>query len=235
VPRGRTSSTQNARPPAAGAAALCAAGRSSRRYALPVSDLFEQKAQEWDSMPVPAQISAGVGRALEARVPFDTDMEVMDFGAGTGLVCARVAPYVARVYAVDISPAMLEKLAAKPELAGKVEVVCQDIVETPLSRSVDVIVSAMAMHHVRDTDRLIRSFAAHLKPGGRIALADLDVEDGSFHPPQTEGVYHHGFEREQLQRTLEQHGFVDVTFTTAVEVEREGGRYPIFLVTAKRA
>ena len=130
---------------------------------------------------------------------------------------------------------MLEKLANKPELQGKVEVVCSDILETPLGRKVDLIVSAMAMHHVRDTGRLLQAFAEHLKPAGRIALADLDAEDGSFHPPDTTGVYHHGFDRDALREQLEHHGFSDITFSTALHVERDGRRYPIFLLTATRA
>lgn len=186
-------------------------------------------------MPVPAQISAGVGRALLERVPLRDDMVVMDFGAGTGLICAHVAPHVARVVAVDISAAMLEQLATKPELQGRVEVVCADILETPLDRDFDVVVSAMAMHHVEDTGRLVRTLAEHLAPGGHIALADLDAEDGTFHPPDTEGVYHHGFDRDALRALLEENGFSEIAFTTAVEVDRGEKLYPVFLVTATRA
>jgi cyclopropane fatty-acyl-phospholipid synthase-like methyltransferase len=176
-----------------------------------------------------------VGRALLERVALRDDMAVMDFGAGTGLICAHVAPHVGRVYAVDVSAAMLEQLAAKPELQGKVDVMHVDILATPLPHQVDLIVSAMAMHHVEDTGRLLEAFAGHLPPGGKVALADLDSEDGSFHPPDTEGVYHLGFDRDALRAQLTAHGFCDIDFTTAVEVDRDAKRYPVFLVTATRA
>lgn len=200
-----------------------------------MSDLFQHKAGDWDSRPVPAQISAGVGKTLLERVPLRDDMVVMDFGAGTGLICAHVAPHVRRIYAVDLSAAMLEQLAAKPELKGKVDAMQVDILDTPLPRQVDLIVSAMAMHHVEDTGRLLQAFAEHLVPGGKVALADLDAEDGTFHPPDTEGVYHLGFDRDALREQLEAHGFCDIDFTTAVEVDRDGQRYPVFLVTATLA
>jgi SAM-dependent methyltransferase len=129
---------------------------------------------------------------------------------------------------------MLAKLAEKPELRGKVQTRCQDILQAPLDERVDLVVSAMAMHHVADTEQLIGALAAHLRPGGRIALADLDREDGSFHPPDAEGVYHHGFERDALRELLERHSFTDVAFTTAVELEREGDRFTVFLLTATR-
>ena len=48
-------------------------------------------------------------------------------------------------------------MKAKPELVGKVEPVCQNILEVPLGRRVELIVSAMAMHHVEDTAALART------------------------------------------------------------------------------
>ena len=199
-----------------------------------MTDLFEQKAKDWDARPTVAVISAGVGGALLEHVPLSPELEVMDFGAGTGLVSGHLAPHVGRIYAVDISQAMLEKLAAKPELESKVEIVCQDILDQPLHRSVGLIVSAMALHHVEDTARLLQTFADHLAPGGRVALADLDAEDGTFHPPDVEGVYHHGFDRAELRAKLEQSGLQEVEFRTAAEIDKEGKRYTIFLVTAKK-
>lgn len=199
-----------------------------------MSDLFADKAGAWDTQPVPAQISAGVGAALTARVPLAPDLTVMDFGAGTGLLAGQLAPHVGRLIAVDISPAMLAQLAAKPELAGKAEVVCQDLLTAPLERTVDLVVSAMAMHHVADTEALLRALFAHLVPGGRVALADLDAEDGTFHPPGAEGVFHAGFDRAALTALAQAAGFVDVQVATACEVTKEARRYPIFLLTATR-
>ena len=167
---------------------------------------------------------------------WDPSMRVMDFGAGTGLIAATVAPHVSRIVAVDTSPSMLEALAAKENLQGKVECRCQDIIESPLEERFDAIVSAMALHHVEDTGVAADRFAEQLKPGGLLALADLDSEDGSFHAPGTEGVFHHGFDRVTLQSTLEIAGFDDVQFVTALEVEKEGkGPFTVFLVTARKA
>lgn len=199
-----------------------------------MADLFVDKAGDWDSRPVPQQISHGVTAAILARVPLRADLRVLDFGAGTGLISGGIAPRVGSIIAVDISPAMLAQLAAKPELQGVVEPVCQDILRAPLGRTVQLVVSAMALHHVLDTAGAARAFFAHLEPGGRLALADLDTEAGDFHPPGAEGVFHHGFDRPALTAMLEAAGFVDVAFTTACEVEKEGRRYPIFLVTATR-
>jgi len=202
-----------------------------------MTDLFHDKADDWDARPIPQQISEGVWSAMEAAVPFGADDTVMDFGAGTGLVAGRIAPRVARIVAVDVSPAMLEQLAAKPELEGKARIVCQNLLDEPLGadeRDIDVVVSAMAAHHVDDTAALMTTLFTHLRPGGRLALADLDAEDGTFHPPGIEGVFHEGFERGALQALAEQAGFTDVGFVTATEVHKEGRAYPVFLMTATR-
>ncbi|MFO1394503.1 MAG: class I SAM-dependent methyltransferase [Steroidobacteraceae bacterium] len=198
------------------------------------SDHFAEKSKDWDTRPVPLQISASVGPLLRECLEWNDAMRIMDFGAGTGLLASHIAPLVAKVVAVDISPSMLEALAQKPELRDAVEPRCQDILVKPLGERFDAVVSAMALHHVQDTDRLLGSFREHLKPDGQLALADLDSEDGTFHPPDTEGVFHNGFDRQDLRRKLEAAGFEAVHFRTAVEVAREDGRtYPVFLVTAR--
>lgn len=200
-----------------------------------MADLFESKAKDWDANERRAKLAAAIGSSILEHVPLRGDMKVLDFGAGTGLIAARIAARVERVVAADTSPAMLARLEAKPELKGKVETVCRDILHDPLGEKFDLIVSAMAMHHVEDTAALLRGFAEHLVDSGRIALADLDKEDGSFHPPDTEGVFHFGFEREQLRRLMESQGFRQVEFFTAHTIVGDEKEYPVFLVTAEKA
>ena len=197
-------------------------------------DLFAHRAHDYDERPVPQQISEGVWAALQRGVALSADWEVMDFGAGTGLICAKVAPHVRRILAVDVSRAMLDRLTEKPELAGKAEVFCHNLLEAPLGRTVDLVVSAMAMHHVEDTPALLRALWEHLKPHGKVALADLDTEPGDFHPPGMEGIFHHGFDRDALGALMEEAGFVDTQFSTACTVSRNERAYSIFLMTATR-
>lgn len=199
-----------------------------------MSDLFKEKASDWDANQMRLQLSSAIGKSILQHVALHDDMAVMDFGAGTGLLASHVAPKVKSIAAVDISAAMLEQLAAKPEFNGKVTAFCQDIMAQPLTSQYDLIVSAMAMHHVADTDKLFASFAQHLQPGGQIALADLDKEDGSFHPPDAEGIFHHGFDHNELKAIIAKHGFVDIQFHPAHCIDRDDKRFPIFLVTARR-
>jgi len=200
-----------------------------------MTDLFQKKAQDWDVNDMVKELSLGIGSAIVDNIDFDESMHVMDFGAGTGLITGQVAGKVAKVTAVDISQAMLEKLAAKDALKGKVEIICRNIIEQPIDAKFDLIVSAMAMHHVEDTDTMIARFAENLKPCAWVALADLDEEDGSFHPEDAQGVHHAGFKREEFAEMLQSHGFQDIRFVTAHTVSKEERDYPIFLVLARKA
>lgn len=200
-----------------------------------MSDHFNEKAKTWDADEMVTKLSSAIGASILKNIPLEQNMQVMDFGAGTGLISSHVAPWVGKIVAVDISKAMLEKLAAKPELKNKVTTACQDILVRPLENKFDLIMSAMAMHHVENTNKLVQTFSEHLKSGAMVALADLDKEDGSFHPEGTEGVFHSGFERDDLQRRLEEYEFEDVHFYTAHTVEKNENHYPIFLVSARKA
>lgn len=200
-----------------------------------MSDLFNEKAKDWDVNEMVLQLSKATSAAILENIDLNDQMQVMDFGAGTGLITSHILPRVKNIVAVDVSKAMLEALAAKEDFHGKVKPVCQDITEQPLNRKFDLIMSAMAMHHVKDTNLLIQRFAEHLESGAKVALADLDTEDGTFHPADVEGVFHDGFDRDNLKNLLEKNGFEDVQFVTAHTVNKESKSYPIFLVTAVKA
>lgn len=199
-----------------------------------MSDLFNEKAKNWDASEMKKLLSSAVGSSIVKHVPLHQQMDVMDFGAGTGLISSQVVPFVHKIVAVDISKAMLDKLVSKPELQGKVEALCQDITDKPMNTQFDLIISAMAIHHVEDTLKLINTFYEHLKPGATIALADLDKEDGSFHPEGSEGVFHSGFERDELRISLENNGFDDIQFFTVHIITKQEKQYPVFLVVATK-
>ena len=199
-----------------------------------MSDLFNEKAKEWDADDMIKKLSSAIRASLLEHIPLHDQMDVMDFGAGTGLISSHIAPLVNKIVAVDISKAMLDKLVSKPEFHGKVEAVCQDITDEPIDTQFDLIMSAMALHHIDDTQKLIQVFCEHLKPGAMLALADLDKEDGDFHPEDTEGVFHFGFERDELQAVLKNNGFDNIEFFTAHTINKEDKIYPIFLVIATK-
>ena len=96
---------------------------------------------------------------------------------------------------------------------------------------------AAGWDHLPEVPPVLARLRACLKPGGWIALADLDSQDGTFHADAT-GVFHHGFDRREVCRWLQAAGFTDTTAREAHRVKRPGAdgqlrEYPVFLVTGR--
>ena len=198
---------------------------------------FDARARTWDDDPRRVKLAESIFAALERAVPLRAEWTALDYGAGTGLLALALAARVRRVLAVDASAGMLAVLAEKARAGGCANVagLRADFATDALPAGpFDLVVSAMTLHHVADVAGLLRKFFALLAPGGRIALADLDTEDGSFHGPDAPGVHHHGFDRAALARQLAAAGFIDVRFSDAARSEKNGRVYAVFLAAARK-
>lgn len=197
-----------------------------------MSEHFDRSARNWDQRPMSQQLAQLVPRLLE-QLPLQVDQQLLDFGAGTGMLAVPLAEKVAGVTALDTSEKMLEILNEKA--VGNIKTLQQDIF-AGLDEQFDGLVSCMALHHVEDTAGLMQVFAEHLKPGGYLGLVDLYKEDGSFHGDnEGKGVKHLGFEPEELKRLMEKAGLEDLDFQEILQIQHKNGRqYPLFLVTARK-
>ena len=193
---------------------------------------FDTAARDWDQRPLSQQLAAVAPRLL-AQLPLRPTDQVLDFGAGTGLLATQIAPLVAHVTALDTSAAMLDVLQGKGH--ANITTHCGDIF-AGLPGRYHAIVSCMALHHVADIGALMRVFADALHGGGRIALVDLYAEDGSFHGDNAaKGVQHLGFAPEALRTLAEQAGLRDMAFTEILRLRHRNGRdYPLFLMTGRK-
>lgn len=203
---------------------------------------FESVAASWDENPTRVKIATDVAAAIRREVALSPQMDVLDYGCGTGLVALQLQPHVHSVTGADSSPGMLGMLANKIA-AHKLANVQAQFVDfergAHATGEYDLIVSSMVTHHVPDTAALFEEWMSLLKPHGQVAFADLDTEDGAFHGDNT-GVFHLGFDRDKLRELLLGAGFVQVRATTATivrkEIEGQGMReFPIFLIVARRA
>ncbi len=207
----------------------------------PVRRDFEQVASRWDSHPTRLKIAQDVSDAILRMVELTPQMDVLDYGCGTGLIALRLQPQVRSVCGADSSPAMIavleDKIATlKP---GNVSTQLVDLEHgAHAAGSYDLIVSSMVTHHIPDTAALLREWKRLLRPHGQIAFADLDSEDGAFHGDNT-GVFHLGFDRAALRQLLLAEGYSDVRDATATVVNKEvagkAREFPIFLITARLA
>ncbi len=110
---------------------------------------------------------------------------VADVGCGSGYYARRAAGRVApggRVYCVDIQPEMLDimrELADRDGVTGIVPVLSQpDDLALPAG-AVDWIVLADVYHEMSDYEAMLADMRAALAPGGRVALLEYRIEDGT--------------------------------------------------------
>ena len=186
-------------------------------------DYFNAAAAGWDTPERVAragEMAEAIGRAL----PLSREAVLADYGSGTGLVAAALAPQVARVVALDNAPNMLARLAEKCRASGipNIETRVFDIeAETFEAPFCDVFLSSLVLHHLRSPERFARAAWQALRPGGTVAVIDLDCEGGDFHTGQDE-VHHHGFEREALAAIFSAAGFTELSCETALTIRKQG-------------
>jgi 2-polyprenyl-3-methyl-5-hydroxy-6-metoxy-1,4-benzoquinol methylase len=201
---------------------------------------FNQQAKSWDEEPRRVAMGRAIARAVEAKLEGNARPRLMDYGCGTGLCSLPLAGRCSSVLGVDSSTEMLARLEAKARAGGFGHVTTRrhDLTaEAMIGVEFDVILCAMALHHIREIGLLLKRFDSMLAHGGLLALADLDKEDGSFHQDMR-GVEHHGFDREWVRQQLRAAGFTQVSLETAYEIEKPGPsgeprRFPVFLATAR--
>ena len=205
-----------------------------------MNNRFDQEASQWDQQEPRVKMAVAIAEAMSRSLRLGLDQDLLDFGTGTGLIALRLQPHVRKVFAFDTSAGMLRALGDKisRNRITNVELVQGMPSETmPKLPAVDIIVSSMALHHVRDTLGLARAFKTALRRGGQLAIADLDPEGGLFHSDHTD-VMHDGFDRKELAGILVAAGFSDIEFRDAYDLEKpiaDGTLLPfkIFLMTAQ--
>ncbi len=98
-----------------------------------------------------------------------------DIGCGAGLIAMTLAPWLKRVYAVDLSPALIER--ASKNLAGvnNVDLKVGNLTELPLTDAlVDKLLAYSVLQYLADESNVSQAMhevARVLKPGGRALLA----------------------------------------------------------------
>ena len=200
---------------------------------------FDSKARQWDDNPVFRERGLKIAEAIRQTVPLHRQMSALDYGCGTGLLSFPLKDELGAILMADSSGGMLEVVNEKIAALGVSNMTTLQLdllADPPPAQRFDLIVTSMTLHHVPDTDHILRVFHDLLQPCGTLCIADLDQEDGSFHGAEVD--VHHGFDRADLSRRAAQAGFADVRFQTVFSIAKEnesGARdYPVFLMTARR-
>jgi len=202
---------------------------------------FDKEAALWDENPGRVKLAKDIAQTISKQITLMPDMNIMDFGCGTGLLTLQLQPLVRFITCVDSSQGMLNILKTKIARMNlnnvKTELVDLDKGDT-LKGSYDLVLSNMTLHHIRNIKPLFDQFHKVLSPAGYLCIADLDSEKGRFHDDNT-GVFHFGFARPALRKIFIEAGFDNVQDITATEVMKPGNdgemrRFSVFLMTGRK-
>ncbi|MEE9911590.1 MAG: class I SAM-dependent methyltransferase [Deltaproteobacteria bacterium] len=202
---------------------------------------FDREAAAWDLNPGRVKVAADIAQTILSQIKLTPDMDVLDFGCGTGLLTLALQPFVRSITGVDSSPGMLGVLQNKisDRHLKNVNVLPLDLEQGGILQGCfHLIVSSMTLHHIKAIEPLFAQFHHALYPSGLVCIADLDPEGGQFHS-SPDGVFHHGFEREAMRRTLLEAGFQDIRMMQAAQIEKpvddhQTRVFTVFLITGRR-
>jgi ubiquinone/menaquinone biosynthesis C-methylase UbiE len=199
--------------------------RDAYRNVPPTTEAVARRlysAEELAGVPASA-VRRALGVANHLRFtdirPGDT---VLDLGCGGGIdtiLAARRTGPTGRVIALDFLPEMLARTAASTREAGlgNVATLLGELEAIPLpDATVDLVISNGVVNLSPRKARVAAECARVLRPGGRLCIADLTVDDGvlppeiSTQPAAWAGCIAGALSETDVVRKLERAGFRDV-------------------------
>ncbi len=176
------------------------------------TQLASRPAPEWIArLERPERVAGLKIDYIISKLELKPGQVVADLGAGPGVISLPMAKAVApagRVYAVDIDQAFIDHIAmrAKEQNVANVQPVLGKLTDPGLpAQDVDVALFHDVLHHIKDRVAYLKNTTKYVKPGGRIAIVELDPKTGSHrNEPELQ------ISKEQAQSWLAADGFKPV-------------------------
>ena len=140
---------------------------------------WDKMAQSYSQQPI-ADEESYQKKLQVTQTYFQPDMEVLEFGCGTGSTAITHSPYVKHIHAIDFSSEMIEIARSKAE-ANKIENVTFEtstIDELSVGdRTLDVVLGLNVLHLLKNKEEVIAKVYKMLKPGGVFVTSTVCLGD----------------------------------------------------------
>lgn len=200
-------------------------------------DAFNTLAETWDENPNRLRYAQAISGYIKTKTVKKQRLEALEIGAGTGMLSLLLSDTFARIDMLDASEGMVaqmtHKLAAQ-NLYHLSPVASELQAYTPL-KLYDAVYSTLFLHHVKVVPEALKKISDLTAAGGKLYLCDLYTEDGRFHPSTAEGVYHHGFDPDNVANDLKDLGYAINNIQTVYNFEKNDHFYPMFLIEATKS
>jgi ubiquinone/menaquinone biosynthesis C-methylase UbiE len=193
---------------------------------------FDELAGKFGRQYVPGRSWKGIAEALLKLMP---PMVIADLGAGEGTISQLMSQRAKKVIAVDNSEKMVEvgaELARRNEI-DNLEYRLGDLEDVPIpSGTVDLAFLSQALHHAVHPEKAVAEAWRILKPGGRIAILDLN----RHHFEEAREMYADlwlGFSELEIEKDLKASRFRNVE-TAVVYREPEAPHFETLMGTGEK-
>jgi ArsR family transcriptional regulator len=171
-------------------------------------EFFASSAGRWDRMREELFGDRFHLAALAALA--EPSSTIGDLGCGTGSVAAALAPFVARVVAVDASAEMLHAARKRLEPFDNVDLRRGDLEALPIDDGrLDVAMLMLVLHHLPEPRKALLEVARVVKGGGRVIVVDMLPHDRENYRQQMGHVWL-GFSEAHAEAMLADAGFGQV-------------------------
>jgi ArsR family transcriptional regulator len=203
------------------------AERRSRSQAF-----FSTSAGQWDRLR--REMFGGRFDAVALAGLLDERWTVGDLGCGTGQIAETLAPFVARVVAVESSRAMLKAARQRLGALDNVRLEHGELEQLPLDEaSLDAATMCLVLHHLADPPAALAEAHRVLKRDGRLLIVDMFEHDRAEYRQQMGHVWL-GFSRAQVEQWLGAAGFGGVR-VRALPADPQAKGPGLFVASAQRA
>jgi ubiquinone/menaquinone biosynthesis C-methylase UbiE len=129
---------------------------------------WDKIAERYSKRPV-ADEAAYQKKLQVTREYFQPDMEVLEFGCGTGSTAIAHAPYVKHIHAIDISSKMIEIAQGKADAEKVTNVTFERSTIDNFSvsnQTLDAVLALSILHLLENKEDVIAKVHRMVKPGG---------------------------------------------------------------------